>query len=451
MRRRLPAWGCAVVASVLLAAGCKPAVRYDARTPGGLPGPAPTQDQPAPSTGQNKLPVPPPSPIDPGLGWLPADPPPPADVPVELVSADRDENAGAQLLEFWNEPSGPGKPVRIKVPLGLDDPAGRVPAADPLGVRKWALGKKLFFNATWLTDGPLVSCASCHLPARGYARDPGLRDGPLDGLDTPLLVNAVYGTAQFWDGRVADLEEVVQRSLEDNRDPPLTPPGRHVWPGVVKRLRDDAFMVEQFHKVFGTPPTQDAVGKALATYVRTLFSGNSVHDRAVREAKGRGASAPEKADYAKALTDADLKALDEKADRDAVAARLQSGFQLFTGKAGCASCHGGPHFTDHKFHNVRPAGKAPGRFAALPPGLKDPAMIGAFKTPTLRGLPFSAPYLHDGSAATIEDAVRAHASPQPLGEDEVAALALFLRGLAGDAPNVILTDKTKFPASAAAP
>jgi cytochrome c peroxidase len=400
---------------VVIVAGCRPADRYKDLAPGGVTAVTPPPTEPAGVT-----PPPPVVPLEPvpaELGWRVPEKPP-ADVPIKFVVAGGKE--WDQLPKFWNEPSAGQKDVLIKVPLGLDDPGGRAPAANPPTARRWALGKKLFFDPDWLSDRQRFSCADCHLPAHGFARNPQ-HGGTLDRLDTPVLINGVYAKHQFWDGRVGSLEEVVQRSLEDNRDPPVAPRDRHVWTGVVSRLQRHPSLGRDFKTVFGTDPTQDAVGKALATYLRTLFGGDSLHDRAVREAKAaRGDTHPTKADYLKALGPLDEAALKElagdKVSKEQASADLEAGERLFFGKAGCARCHGGSNFTDDDFHNVgvgvpseRPEpGRETGRFAALPLGLKDPRTIGAFKTPTLRSLPRSGPYFHDGSAETLDAAVRAH-------------------------------------------
>jgi cytochrome c peroxidase len=235
----------------------------------------------------------------------------------------------------------------------------------------------------------------------------------------------------------------------------------------VGRLRADASYAEAFDGAFGTPPTQDAVGKALASYLRTLLAGNSVHDRAL--AKAGGARLTEE-HYADVLGERDLKLLGRS--RAEAAAVLVKGQALFRGKggkgeknAGCSSCHtpGEGHYSDGEFHNIGVGapfvkGEATGRFVAAPLGQKTATLIGAYKTPTLRSLLRTAPYFHDGSADDLEAAVRKHltapSSAPPhapinyldpkmktpdgafkdlgLSDRDVAALVLFLRALNGD-------------------
>jgi cytochrome c peroxidase len=369
--------------------------------------------------------------------------------------------------------------VQVKVPLGLDAPAARdLPPANPPTLARWKLGKQLFFDDGYLNGSRKVSCAGCHVPANGFTAGKD-RDARIAGMDTPTLLNVVYNGRQFWDGRAGSLEEVVQRGLDDEREAP--PPGadrRHVWGGVVKRLRGRPPYNERFKEAFGTLPTQDAVGKALATYLRTLLAGNSVYDRA--QAQHGGANL-EWADFQKALGPPALAVLDrDPSARDDVAKELHRGYQLFFDlgerKAGCVRCHGGRTFSDGEFHNLgvgvsgdrqHPTGKEPGRFAHVPPGQKDRRLIGAFKTPTLRGLPRTGPYFHDGSAETVRDAVRAHLKdgaapfylddalrdPQDpthwrkhgLDDKDVDALVLFLQALNGELPPPVVTEPPSGP------
>ncbi len=231
----------------------------------------------------------------------------------------------------------------------------------------------------------------------------------------------------------------------------------------MRRLRASAGYTQLFLNAFGTPPTQDAVGKALATYMRTLMADDSIYDRAVRVQAAEHAPQLAAAHYEKALDEAALKKLGMEGKKAEAAKRIHEGYRLFHDleehKAGCFRCHDGREFTDGGFHNLGvgfqafdPGGE-PGRFASLPLGEKDRTLIGAYKTPTLRGLLRTAPYFHDGSAATLEEAVQFHlkggqkneyldaAMRDPkdpelqrildLTPQEVSDLVLFLRALDG--------------------
>jgi cytochrome c peroxidase len=364
--------------------------------------------------------------------------------------------------------------IKIKVPLGLPEPT--YPAANPPTYLKWDLGKRLFFDTHWLVKGGSIACATCHNPAEGFTER---RPTPLNAdLNAPGLINCVYNRHQFWDGRVRELEQVVQRDLADEGPPPSAqaqPPGfRHAWNGVVHRLEKDPGYRARFLRVFGTRPTQDNVGKALATYLRTILSGNSVYDRAKQEAAKRGHGELEAEDFERVLDAGAVEALHGNfaAPAEAAAALVQ-GYQLFHGKARCARCHPGPLFTDHDFHNVgvresglpvnlRP-GEETGRFAQVPIGLKETRLIGAFRTPTLRALPRTPPYFHDGSHGLLDGVVgyfnqgiefqpfldagllASPGSVRRLGLDgsEVRALAVFLRSLDGDPVPGVIADPPK--------
>src|SRR5206468_4222778 len=107
----------------------------------------------------------------------------------------------------------PSAAIKIKVPLGLPDPTAYVPASNPLTRGKWQLGRRLFFDETILTGKGGKSCATCHVPGLGYTDRTNIVS--TDGFNAPTLINVVYNSYQFWDGRVTYLEEVVQARLED--------------------------------------------------------------------------------------------------------------------------------------------------------------------------------------------------------------------------------------------
>jgi cytochrome c peroxidase len=434
---------------------------------------------------------PPQQPLSPNITWIdPGAKPHGDEVRIEFVHAGSDPEAWGKLPTFWLGPpfspadqaaaliglsplgvaalTAGGKVVRIKVPLGLDDPRPHVPADNPMTLARWELGRLLFHDSSWLqattAAQPAVSCASCHIPKMGFADR--TRPGR-DSFRTPTLVNCVFNQRQFWDGRAELLEEVVQRSLQDEREPTAPERFRHVWHGVIGRLRADARLTNEFLKVFGTEPTQDAVGKALAVYLRTILVGNSIHDRAVAEQARTGSRSLEAAHYEAVLTPAALGELGRDKDKPAdVAHALVHGYRLFhdvdhTGRTNCAVCHMGRQFTDGGFYNVgiEPTpniGEERGRFTMVPIGQKDRFLINAFKTPTLRGLLRAARYLHDASADELRDVVAHHAHDREyldplmrdakgnirgddLSEGEVADLVLFLRSLNGEEPAPILS------------
>jgi cytochrome c peroxidase len=469
-----------------LLVGCQPAERYES--------PRAVIDTTAKKEGQRDSPRKTQSEaLDPEIQWIDVFDPPKPDVRIEFVHAETAPEEWAKLSAFWDAPAltKPGTAatiiglppltagavagssssvIRIKVPLGLPDPSPHVPADNPLTLGKWKLGQRLFFDDTWLEAKAGTSCATCHRPDHGFAdREHAHRDS----FNTPTLVNVVFNRWQFWDGRVRSLEEVVQSKLEDERESDSPRPFRHTWSGVIGRLRNKPVYHEQFNEVFGKPAgeregkeqaniTQDTVGRALACYLRTILSGDSLHDRAIAQARKSGSEL--KAEHYEAvLDDRALKELDrEKAKKTDVAAELMRGYVLFSGGdksrplMNCSRCHSGPTFTDNEFHNLgigtssRP-GQEGGRFAQVPVGQKNRYLIDAYKTPTLRNLPRTGPYFHDGSRNSLREVVEFYnlgaernnyLDPQLRGNEgrtrllglekaEIDAVVLFLTALAG--------------------
>jgi len=210
------------------------------------------------------------------------------------------------------------------------------------------------------------------------------------------------------------------RTLQDELPPAAPKLGRsavetHRWGGLTNALEQSDDYRLLFKQVFGIArPTQDAVAKALATYMRTILAGDSLYDNAEEERRDRKASELTAAHFLPSLDAAALKSLGvEQESKQEVADRLGRGHRLFQAK-GCAVCHPPPLFTDRDFHNVGigesdavpAAGAETGRFAHVPIGLKDARLIGAFKTPTLRGLPRTAPYFHTGSSRDLHSVVK---------------------------------------------
>jgi cytochrome c peroxidase len=243
------------------------------------------------------------------------------------------------------------------------------PPDNPLTPNKVALGRRLFSDAR--LSGADRSCASCHVPARAFSdgrrRPIGLSGRPLP-RNTPSLLNLAWSKYYFWDGRAPSLEAQVAMPIEAGEEM------RGDWPTVVRRLSEDADLVERFRAAFpGEPsPSRATVLKALASYVRSLVSPPTRFDAWV---KGEGG----------ALSDAETR-----------------GFRLFVGKAACVLCHVGWRFTDDRFHDIGLRSKDAGRGGVKggTPGLR------AFKTPGLRELTRTAPYMHDGSLATLGAVVR---------------------------------------------
>jgi cytochrome c peroxidase len=282
----------------------------------------------------------------------------------------------------------------IAIPLGLDLYLP-VPQNNPLTADKTALGRQLFFDRRLSGDGS-IACATCHIPDRAFSSPipvaigvggrPGRRNAP-------ALINRGYGRAFFWDGRVSSLEEQVLHPIQAPNEMDLS------LKEASARVRLDA----------------PAISRALASYIRSILSGNSPYDRFVN------------------------------GNRSALSREQQFGLQVFRGKGNCAACHVGPNFTDELFHNTGVAWRDgrlsdEGRFA-VSGNLRD---HGAFKTPTLREIARTAPYMHDGSMARLEDVIefyseggRANAQldfeirPRKFTPEEKQALVSFLQSLSG--------------------
>ncbi len=367
-------------------------------------------------------------------------------VPIQFVVRSKAMGEWNQLPTFWNEgfkekvrdprtgQEVERSVVKIKVPLGLTQDVP-VPDENPITVAKFVLGKKLYFDPILSTDGK-VSCATCHDPAKGFTDQlpvsTGIK-GQKGGMSAPTVMNSAYQVMQFWDGRAGSLEEQAQGPVQnpvEMYDDNFGPAEVHAWPQAVERLRKNPMYVQAFKEVFGTLPTRDATAKAIACYERLVLVGNSVHDRAellmrARVAEeGKATFLVEAVDYEAALQEAIAKketkllislGLSEASDAATIkdtSNRIKNGHTLFFNKARCNTCHAGDNFTDNLFHNLGVGVKegvvpsiAFGRFAAMPTGHKRPDFVGAFKTPTLRGLLSTAPYLHDGSETTLEAVV----------------------------------------------
>jgi cytochrome c peroxidase len=360
--------------------------------------------------------------------------------PITFVNHAQNPDEWEKLPAFWNvvaekavDPaSGQAverKAVRIKVPLGLTQNPP-VPPENPLTVAKWQLGKDLFFDKVLSSNGT-IACASCHDPRKGYtdqARFSTGISGKIGGMSAPTVLNSAYNRFQFWDGRAFSLEDQAQGPVGNALE--MFGGDGHAWASAVERVRKKDGYTARFRQVFGTNPTRDAIAKALAAYERTVLGGNSIHDRAElamrarAEDEGTGKFELKDVDYEKVLREAFAKkdvvsltalALDpvkDAARAPALGAAINRGRALFFGRARCNSCHVGDNFTDNDFHNIGVGVKdgalppnAQGRIAILPTGHKNPDSLGAFKTPTVRGLLGTGPFMHDGSEATLEKVV----------------------------------------------
>ncbi len=250
-------------------------------------------------------------------------------------------------------------------PSTIQYPGGKAPSNELV-----QLGKVLYFD-TRLSINDKQSCATCHNPDLGFgdgmASGLGTMGGHL-GRNVPHLYNLGWNSKFFfWDGRAASLEEQALG--------PIQAPGEMNMPltTLIPKLKAVAYYKRIFNHLFpDSGVTPENVAKAISAFERTIITNNSPFDRYMR---------------------GDTSALSPAASR---------GWALFEGKALCVTCHSGVNFTDERFHNIGLGGTDRGR-AAIEKGA---ANEGAFKTPGLRNVLLTAPYMHDGSVGNLEDVIR---------------------------------------------
>jgi cytochrome c peroxidase len=297
-----------------------------------------------------------------------------------------------------------------QVPIGLE--RLKVPANNKLTAAKIELGKQLFFEKRLSSDNT-VSCATCHDPEKGWSNNAafatGVR-GQVGGRSAPTIINAAYHPLQFWDGRAVGLEGQALGPIANPIEMNLS------IADAIARLSEIPGYRKQFKRVFGTKVTAEAMAQAIASFERTVVSGDAPFDR--------------------------FKA----GDKNALNASAQRGMDLFFNKAKCSACHKGGSFSDFAFHNLGVGINNPnpdlGRFAVT----KQEGDRGSFKTPTLREIHRTAPYMHDGSQKTLKEVVEFYnkggiknpqldeeMKPLKLSPDEVNDIVNFMvEGLASE-------------------
>lgn len=275
---------------------------------------------------------------------------------------------GADVPRFPREEPTP--------PLGL--PPIEWPEDNPYSAEKAELGWLLFFDPRVSSDGT-VSCASCHAPEKAFTDGAPFSTGigkQIGGRSAPTVINRAYSTLQFWDGRADSLEEQAKGPIANPIEMTSDKSADAAHKACVARLRAVPGYVTRFQSAFGTREFSiDHVAKAIATFERTALSGDSPFDR-----------------Y-------------QNSDEHAMSEAQLRGMKTFFGKAACDACHLGFNFTDGSYVNIGIGMDKPnpdlGRFVVS----KKDEDKGAFKTPTLREIDHTAPYMHDGRFKTLEEVV----------------------------------------------
>lgn len=258
----------------------------------------------------------------------------------------------------------------IKIPLGLP-PMKYPPGVAPPTAAEIELGKQLYFDPR-LSDDRTVSCATCHDPSKGWSNGEqfatGIK-GQLGGRSAPTIINAAYFPLQFWDGRADWIDGQAMGPVQNPIEMGMT------IASVVNRLKGIPGYKKQFETLYKDGVNEKNIARAIASFERTILSGNAPFDR--------------------------YKA----GDKAAMSAAAVRGMDIFFNKAHCTACHSGPHFTDGGFHNIGVGMDRKkfdkGRFDIS----KLEGDTGSFKTPTLREIARTAPYMHDGSLKTLEDVI----------------------------------------------
>lgn len=301
------------------------------------------------------------------------------------------------------------------VPFGL--PPIPWPKDNPYTAKKAELGKLLYFDPR-VSGDETVSCATCHGVHRAFADENVLSTGIKGRIGTrhaPTVINAAYEKLLFWDGRVSSLEEQAKGPIANFNEMSDSKEANKAYLECCERINQVPGYRKLFKEAFGDENcNMDNLAKAIATFERTVLSGNSPYDRYMA------------------------------GDKTAMTAEEIEGLKVFK-RVGCDNCHFGPNFTDGTFRNIGVGMDAEnpdlGRYNIT----KDKKDWGAFKVPTLRQVAYTYPYMHDGSEKTLDDVIEyydrggnknpnLHPLMRPLNmtAEDKKALKAFMIALSGD-------------------
>jgi cytochrome c peroxidase len=358
-----------------------------------------------------------------------------------------------EQIKSWLENEKNHEPLKIELPLGLAAGANQIyiPADNPLTRAKIELGRQLYFDTRLSADGK-ISCATCHAPESGWAKQTrfGVGIGGLTGgRNSPTSYNRLLSKEQFWDGRAG--------SLEDQAIGPIANPIEmgFTHDDCVVDLKKIPGYAMQFEKIFpGEGINIKTVGKAIAAFERVIVTGPSPADYYEPLVAFQKVFKAELANLESFKADSpdeyeQYAAMKKESDAHPISDSAKRGRDLFFGKANCTACHVGANFSDEKYHNLGVGMDAAkpdlGRYEVT----KKDADRGAFKTPTIRNVAQTAPYMHDGSQQTLEEVVEWYdkgGHPNPFLSDKMKKLNLtaqekkdlveYMKALTGPFPKV---------------
>lgn len=356
-------------------------------------------------------------------------------------------------ISAWLATPGINAPLEFELPMGMSLGASNIKGVDtnPLTRAKIELGRQLYFDKRLSADNT-ISCASCHSPDHGYAAATrfgvGIR-GQEGGRNSPVAYNRILSGAQFWDGRADSLEAQAVGPIAN----PIEMGNTHEE--AVKTVAGIEGYKVQFDAVFGPDSVNiDNIGKAIATFERAVVTGPSPFDYYAAVEPFLGQFPDEEAINELKSDDPDLyeRFMKLKADADAhpmSESAIRGKKLFFSEQSNCTACHAGANFSDEQYHNLGVAMDAAepdlGRFAVT----KEDKDKGAFKTPTIRNVALTAPYMHDGSQKTLAEVVEwyakgghpnEHLSPKikelKLSPEDKADLVAFMEACTGAFPVV---------------
>ena len=356
-----------------------------------------------------------------------------------------------EQIEAWLGNDANHAVLKVSLPLGMSLGESQMKGLEknPLTRAKIELGRQLYFD-TRLSADNTVSCASCHHPQEGFARHTQFGVGIANqkgGRNSPPSYNRILSDAQFWDGRAGSLEDQAVGPIQN----PIEMGNTHA--AAVKTVQGIPGYKMQFEKIFpGKAVTIEMIGQALASFERVLVTGPTPYD--YHEAYSKFAKL-EAEDLEDLKTDSPetyetYEQLKVQVSVNPMSDSAVRGFDLFFSKrVGCSNCHVGANLADEQYHNlgIGMSAKEPdlGRFVVT----KVEKDKGAFKTPTIRNVALSAPYMHDGSLATLEEVVEHYnkgGDKNPWLSDKIVPLKLtpqesldlveFMRACTGTFPYV---------------